>query len=286
MLIMKKLLLFVCKVFYKVVKKWRHFMAFLLIVALSIGYCLSTVVPSKETQASTKKLIKKKVLFIGNSYTYKNDLPNIFKKLALSGGFNVTVESSAYAGYTLLQHSDENDEYGKVTLSKIKSKKWDYVILQEQSQCPAYDNLREQMYEGARKLDNVIKDNSSKTIFFMTWGYKFGDTDNLVESTQTYEGMQEQIQIGYETIAKELSARISPVGIAWLNSNQAYPNIKLWSSDNKHPSPAGSYLAACVMYEIILGKSPVDLKYNYNLSAKNAKILQKVAHNTCTTYAY
>ncbi|BCN30065.1 DUF4886 domain-containing protein [Anaeromicropila herbilytica] len=281
---MKKFLLPSKKSSYPVQKHLLNTLAFILIVVLTLGYSLSNGVDSIKTQAASKKLIKKKVLFVGNSFTYKNDLPNMFKKLALSGGYNITIGSSTYGGYTLLQHSDADDEKGKITLSKITSKKWDYVVLQEQSQFPAYDNLREEMYEGARKLDKVIKDNESTPIFFMTWGYKNGDTYNSVDATKTFEGMQEQIQIGYETIADELSDQISPVGIAWLNAYQTYPNINLWAADNKHPSIAGTYLTACVMYETLLGKSPVGLEFTYKLSIEKAKALQEIAHNTCAAY--
>lgn len=253
-----------------------------LILVLSLFIFGETSVLSKSGSTPTAKLIKKNVLFIGNSYTYVNNLPDIFKKLALSGGYDVTVDSSAFGGYTLLQHSDPADRYGKITLNKIKSKKWDFVILQEQSQHPAYANLRENMYAGARKLDKVIKSNNSKPVFLLTWGYKNGDKLNSnVESTQTFEGMQEQLNIGYEAISKELSDDISPVGIAWLNVKKKYPNINLWANDDSHPSKEGSYLAACVMYASLFKKSPVGLKYTFNIPVKTAALLQKAANDTC-----
>ena len=72
------------------------------------------------------------VLFIGNSYTYVNDLPNTLRQLALSLGDTMTVASSAPGGYTLFQHST----YAP-SLAAIESQQWDFVVLQEQSQLGA-----------------------------------------------------------------------------------------------------------------------------------------------------
>jgi hypothetical protein len=226
-----------------------------------------------------------KILFIGNSFTSVNDLPDVFKKLAASGGHNVLVDQVSQGGYTLEQYADPNDQYGKIAQQKIKSNNWDYVVLQEQSEIPAYDNSREGMYEGARALDKLIKSNHSKTMFFLTWGYKNGDTLNVpVQATQTFEGMQQQLDIGYTNIANELNAQIAPVGIAWLNAKSRNNTIDLWQDDHKHPNINGTYLSACVFYATIFNGSPAGLKYTAGIDHTLAKYLQDTAYLTCLDY--
>lgn len=234
--------------------------------------------PSSSTKNALKQI---KILFIGNSFMYVNDMPSMFKKLAASGGYNIYIDKNLPGGYTFQRHADPTDKNGKITLSKIRNNKWNYVILQEQSQYPAYSNLREKMYDGARKLDKEIKKSGGKTVFLMTWGYKNGDSFNSdVEETQTFEGMQEQLQIGYTEIASELSAYLAPAGTAFLNAYESNKNTNLWSSDGKHPDIDGTYLSCCVLYSTIFKKSPVGLKYTANLSKEKATFLQKIAWQT------
>ncbi|MCB0764529.1 MAG: hypothetical protein KDB84_07475, partial [Flavobacteriales bacterium] len=93
--------------------------AFILFLLCTLGQC---TMHAQQTS----------VLFIGNSYTYVNDLPNTFRQLALSLGDTVVVGSSAPGGYTLFQHST----YAP-TLAAIASRPWDYMVMQEQSQLGA-----------------------------------------------------------------------------------------------------------------------------------------------------
>ena len=74
------------------------------------------------------------VLFIGNSYTYVNDLPTVFSNLTTSLGDEVTVDSKTNGGFTFLNHVND-----PVTFSKIHSKPWDFVVIQGQSQEPSFE---------------------------------------------------------------------------------------------------------------------------------------------------
>ena len=107
------------------------------------------------------------VLFIGNSYTYVNDLPNTLRQLALSLDDTMTVASSAPGGYTLFQHST----YAP-TIAAIESQDWDFVVLQEQSQLGAlpFDVTTTEL--GASALVQRIEENHECTypVFYMTWG--------------------------------------------------------------------------------------------------------------------
>lgn len=250
----------------------------LICIFLSLVILMTTSVTSFAEKVKKPDL---RVLFIGNSFTFVNDLPDMVKKLAASGGYNIIVDRVSHSGYSLKQFANPKNKYGKIVREKIENSKWDYVVLQEQSQIPAYDDLREGMYKSARTLDYIIKRNGSKTIFFMTWGYKNGDALNSnTEACQTFEGMQEQLEIGYTQVANELNDKISPVGIAWLNTETKDKTIDLWKSDNKHPSTLGTYLSACVFYSTLLKKSPSGLKYTAGINRTQANLLQDTAYST------
>lgn len=95
-----------------------------------------------------------RILFIGNSYTYANDLPDMFVQLARAGRHRVETGVAAQAGWTLSAHAGSAE-----TLNRLKSSKWDIVVLQEQSQVPAFERARtETMYPAGRLLVRQIEE--------------------------------------------------------------------------------------------------------------------------------
>ncbi len=141
-----------------------------------------------------------KVLFVGNSYTYVNDLPGLFRQLSTAAGKNVLTDFSAPGGYTLEQHF-----YLRATIDKINSADWDYVILQEQSQFPVIDYYRQNStYPFAEKLDSVIRANNSSTMLYMTWGRKNGGQQCIGNYCSTiftdYFHMQDSLSASYSQL--------------------------------------------------------------------------------------
>lgn len=214
-----------------------------------------------------------RILFIGNSYTFVNDLPNTFAKLARSGGHEVEVGMSARGGWRLADHVQSPD-----TLNLLNSKKWDFIVLQEQSQIPSVQQARNQeMYPAARELVQKIQAIGATPIFFITWAHRDGMPEN---GMNTFESMQVQINGGYTGIAQELHAPVAPVGTAWLAAVKEHPELSLWQEDGSHPTEQGTYLAACVFYAAIFHESPDGLTYHSDLSGENARIIQTVASKT------
>lgn len=212
------------------------------------------------------------ILFIGNSYTYVNDLPGMFAELARAGGHKVETGMAAEGGWTLDNHANSSK-----TLDRLKSSKWDFVVLQEQSQIPASEQSRTAiMYPAARWLVRQIEEQNAAPIFFMTWAHRDGWPENGI---QGYENMQFQIDQGYLRIAQELGVRIAPAGAAWLAARQQYPTLDLWQADGSHPNEQGTYLAACVFYVTIFRQTPEGLSYMANLPQENAHRLQTIAAN-------
>ncbi len=154
------------------------------------------------------------VLFIGNSYTYVNHLPSMFRQIALSLGDTVNTGSQTPGGYTLLDHS-----YAPATLSAIASQQWDYVVLQEQSQFGALPTFEAHTDVGAAALTYAMQGSSecAYPVFFMTWGRENGDASNCLWYPQmcTYGSMQQALRDNYIQLALDNEGYVSPVGWAW-----------------------------------------------------------------------
>ena len=230
---------------------------------------------------SNLKAQPKKILFVGNSYVYSNNLPLMLYNLALSNGDTIIYDSSAPGGYTFAQHTTN-----ATTLSKINAQDWDYVILQEQSQIPSFDpsQVQTETYPYAAQLNDLIlaNDSCTQTVFFMTWGRKYGDASNcaIYPPLCTFEGMQGRLRQSYVEMADDNEALVSPVGEAFKYSRMADSTINLYSIDNSHPSVAGTYLAACTFYATLFETSPVGLNYTAGLDATQAGFLQQIAYQT------
>ncbi len=220
----------------------------------------------------------KKVLFIGNSYTINNDLPQIVKDLAASVGDNLTFQASIIPSYSLKEHSTNTS-----TLNLIRQGGWDYVVLQEYSQNPS--NLlpwvEENVYPYAQFLDSEINtyNPNAETIFYITWGRRDGDAERCPYNPAvcTYEGMDDLTRERYMYMAQAYHAIASPVGPVWRNLRQNHPAIELYDPDGSHPSLAGSYAAACSFYTAIFRKDPSLLTYNFYLSPSVAQTIREAA---------
>jgi hypothetical protein len=246
------------------VKRWSIFILCALI--LTSPGCAPTQSCSEDPECT-------RVLFLGNSYTFVNDLPGTFARLARAGGQRVEADVSAEGGWMLSDHVQSGG-----TRSKIKSSNWDFVVLQEQSQVPASERMRNaQMYPMARTLVAQIRETGAEPVFFVTWAHQSGWPE---EGLNSYESMQLQINAGYLGIARELNATLAPVGVAWLDAWRENPEVKLWQADGSHPSPQGTYLAACVFYAVIFEESPEGLSYKSDLSKEEAGWLQTIAAET------
>ena len=209
------------------------------------------------------------VLFVGNSYTYENDLPGTFAALAASGGYGVSTAMVATGGATLADHAASG-----VTQAAIRELARGVVLLQEQSQIPAADPERQTvMFPAVRSLVDATRSANAEPVLFSSWAH----LDGWPERGLGYAAMQSAIDAGYGAIANELAVRIAPVGDAFRASLGADPSIELWSADGSHPSPAGTYLAACVIYGTLFAASPDGLAYHANLDPAVTRALQAIA---------
>jgi hypothetical protein len=214
------------------------------------------------------------ILFIGNSYTFFNDMPTAyFEPIAKSFGYNVTVTSITKGAYTLEKFADPQNTYGILINNTLNSTtKYDYVILQEQSARPAVNPGA--FYDGVRLLAQKVRDAGAQPILYATWGRKDG-SDTLTKYDMTSEEMTWRLAAAYDAIGKELDIPVVHVGCAFREIYTTQPTIDLYNPDKSHPTPSGSYLAAMALASAIFGFSPEDVSISGPLSAEEEAAVRK-----------
>jgi hypothetical protein len=211
-----------------------------------------------------------RVLFLGNSYTYVNDLPTVFRDLARAAGQNVDTGMVANGGETLAQHAASTDDAGALGGSH-----WQFVVLQEQSEIPSVESFRQsQMYPAARSLVATVRAGGATPVLLQTWAHQGGWPDYGL----SYAAMQTAIDEGYGSIAAELKVAVAPAGQAWQAVVAKAPGIVLWQPDGSHPTPAGTLLAACALYTRIFGPCPVGGAYTDGLPSSEIATLEGIAN--------
>lgn len=240
----------------------KHFFFYPLFILLFLSH----------TTASAQ--ISRKVLFLGNSYTYVNNLPQLIADAALSVNDTLIFDSHTPGGYQMLQHSAD-----ATSQAKIAAGGWDYVVLQGQSQEPVTDES--DFYTGVGNLNTLIKQYNpcAVPLLYMTWGRKNGDALNcpIIPIMCTYEGMDTTIKRDYLILADWHRTEVSPVSVVWKYLRYNHPTINLYLADESHPSAEGSYAAACCFYAAIFKKNPALITYNFGLNPADAAIIRNAA---------
>ena len=230
-----------------------------------------------------------KVLFIGNSFTYYNDMPKeIFKNLGENMNEMMLVDAVTEGSYTLAKFADSNDAKGKIVDQTLASRSdYDFVILQEQSSQPidgetSYNAFKKGVSDLKAKIDKA--QDHAKTRLYATWG--FAAYDKVSKGEMTIPQMADALHEAYKKCNDETACDgLNPVGLAfktYYEAHQDQPNYLYNTSDFRHPSYAGSYLSACVHIASILNEDPRTSLYygNGSITQNEAKALQEVAYQT------
>ena len=216
-----------------------------------VGYALITclLVPGGNPKAREPKG-ELRVLFIGNSLTYANDLPAIVEALAEASGRERFIHKSVvFPDFSLEDQWNRGD-----ARRAIAGEKWDVVVLQQGPS--ALEESRKLLLEYTRLFAKEIRSSGARPALYMVWPSqaRFKDFDRVVES--------------YKLAADAVRGILIPVGQAWREAWKRDPNIALYSEDKFHPSVAGSYLAGLVVYEKLFAESAVGLPAHLKLRSK------------------
>lgn len=201
-----------------------------------------------------------KILFVGNSKTYVNDIPNKFANIASNAGYKVSVSSVTEGGQTLQNLANKYS-------SKITSSAYDCIILQEQTD--AYESAGSTYSNGIKKVTNMVrsKNNKAKVYVRALW---ILDSSSSSARNKSYSAT--------EKYAKENNAGVIYDGKAFDNSRSKYPDINLYN-DDRHQSKNGAYLSALVIYKTLSNDNPTKITYYAGINNNTAKKLQSIAAN-------
>ena len=192
-----------------------------------------------------------KALFVGNSYTYYNDMPTLFLSLARENGIEFSVDSVTVGGRKIIENLDPCDESHKKIASLSQNAEYDIFFLQEHSLLPIKDySLFE---KGVTELISLV--GAKRNILYATWGRKDG-SPTLRELNLTSEEMCDELYKKYKTLALTLNAQLSPVGLCFKYIYSSYPTLDLYNPDLSHPSKFGSAVAAICHYHTAFGRLP------------------------------
>lgn len=220
-----------------------------------------------------------RVLFVGNSYTEVNSLPQMVQQVAESMGETVEWQSNTPGGCTFRQHCSNR------SMELVRQGGWDYVVLQEQSQLPSFpqEQVESEVFPYAGRLvDSVYRYSPcAEPVFYMTWGHKDGDARNApyFPVLGTYEGMDSMLCLRYMFMAQSFDASLCPVGRVWRRLREQHPEVELYQSDGSHPSVAGSYAAACAFYTMFFRRDPDSIVYAAGLDAAVAQTIRGAVHD-------
>ena len=225
-----------------------------IIVLLSSVLLFScTSVPSEDTPKAKKDNFE--VLMIGNSFTYYNDLADLTNIMSKDMGVTWNAKAITLGSHSLLEDCDPDDQLGKVILKDLKANQYTDIILQDKSNYP-YNHYTEfkKGVVGMKEIINEHQTNADITLY-ETWGYI---SENWVA---TIPEMEDVIRYNTALVAKNNNLAVSYVGQAFTHIYENYPDINLYHSDNRHPSFAGSYLAALIHLATLTGLHVTSVKY-------------------------
>ncbi len=193
------------------------------------------------------------ILFIGNSYTYYNDLDVLFENLCRANGKEVHAYRITQGGRKLFQFKDENDTVTQELISSLQSRTYDVCFLQEQSLLPILNF--DAFMDGLTHTVQLLKPQTPQLILYATWARKVG-CPTLEEHSWTPDSMTKDLAAAYQKAGSGLDAKVSFVGLAFQKTMQLDPAIDLHDPDLSHPSYKGSCLAALTHYYTVFGSFP------------------------------
>ena len=210
------------------------------------------------------------VLFVGNSFTYyNNSLHNHYRRLVAASGFSADSPSRARI---LTISGGRLPEHAAGLRQRLDEEDWDVVVMQGHSLGPTSEDAAEEFRTSARNYAKLVRDDGAEPVFFMTWAYT-GKPE-----------MTEPLDRAYSAIGRELQARVVPVGLAFAAVSSERPELSLRIDDARHPTLAGTYLAACMFFAVLHNQSPEGLSYTAGLEPDDASYLQRVAWRVANEY--
>jgi hypothetical protein len=194
---------------------------------------------AQRTRAVSRLEPPVRILFVGNSLTAQNDLPALVCRLAGVSGRAATCESVVGGGLAIEDHLARG-----IVQQRLAEQTWSFVVLQQGPS--ALESSRINLREHAMKIAPAIRSAGATPVLYAVWPSKARSRDFP------------RVSESYRLAANDINGLFAPAGDAWLEAWRLDPSIRLYDSDDFHPSLAGSYLAALVIHRAIFGDVPDD----------------------------
>ena len=250
----------------------------------------SEIEETTEAPVEEDKMLN--ILFLGNSLMYYNDMPQLFANIATAAGKKVNVQSVTKGSATISDFANERTEVGAKAIPMLKENKWDYVIIEPSRRISPYENtVKEAELESAKKIQELAKAAGGDVLLYSVWGnnngtvveYKAVTPISMTEVATHSMGRKSHTKFMHEVNLEFAAAlggvKVALVGYAFENCISKYPQFNLYHSDERHPSPIGSYLAAAVIYTTVFGENLERIPYQIS-AAPAAGVLEGIANDT------
>lgn len=258
-------------------KKFFHRIICIIVTAM---ISISTVnIACMETPVYAKaKSIN--ILFVGNSMTSTvTSIPRNLNEIIKTTGDKAKIDTMICFGKGFKEYADPKNKYGKQLRKMLKKKKYDYIVFQEQPSAMV-TAFEEETYPCFKTLKKLALKNGAKPILFMTWRFNYTFTKKTDKKNYKYTPKQ-MINIMSKNslkISADYNVKVVTVGLYFEYSNKKNPNIFLWRpNENKHQGKNGAYLASCVFYRELFGKSTENIDFIAKVLPEDAAKLRKVA---------
>jgi hypothetical protein len=269
----------------------RTLRVMLLAVATLAAMAGAPVAVQAQTKPKVTSLgpdFPKTEIFIGNSFFYFNNSmhSHVLGMVRAADPANrtsyqatsVTIGGSGFEWHDVESYFRPNaiasysfDDNNNIIFNK-RERLFDAAIMMDCSQCPIHPKLKSVFTEYAKKDADIVRAHGAKPVFFMSWAY-----EDKPEMTQ-------QLAEAYTVAGNDNNALVIPAGLAFARMRAKQPELNLYQPDRRHPSMAGTYLASCVVFAALTGRSPVGNPYLAGLDEATAKMLQTAAWETAQDY--
>ena len=233
-----------------------------------------------------------RVLFLGNSLIFFNDMPKMFEDLCIYDGIPMQVDSVTQGSCTMSLLATTQTSIGLQAYKKLTEETWDYVIIEPSRRAtPFEDSIYEAELEAAVVLDQLAQDAGAETLIYSVWGLNKGETgvyqqvgyDSIKTGTHAITRSAHCNYMNWfgEKVSEKLGGRqIIKAGYAFENSIATFPSTNIYYTDDQHPNATGSYLVACTIFDTMFGLESSGLDYKSTVPAQTAANMQSVADMT------
>lgn len=207
-----------------------------------------------------------RVLFIGNSLTYENDVPQMVRDLAAAAGLAWHVEAQVSGGASIQDQWERN-----LVQAKITNGGWDAVVLQQgPSSLP---DSRTNLRHWTGEYDRLIREAGGRTALYEVW-----------PELSRFE-VFDRVRDSYALAARDVDGWFLPAGEAWRVAWEDDPELQLYGPDGFHPTVAGSWAAALTIFGGLSEHSLADLPAPEGVDAATAARLRQAAAEALDRYS-